>query len=100
MQKKAKAAAAKEVKKNKKAISNAVSAHNYFTVAGTSPAPATIEACFAELDLLFAALEPEEVAALRTQIDGKGADETRAALVAAAQKAEPKVGAGKFREFA
>ncbi|GAA5935358.1 hypothetical protein JCM3775_006252 [Rhodotorula graminis] len=100
VQKKAKAAAAKEVKKNKKAISNAVSTHNYFTVAGTSPAPATIEACFAELDLLFAAMEPEEVAALRVAIDGKGADETKAALVAAAQKAEPKVGAGKFKELA
>ncbi|BGP48229.1 Zuotin [Rhodotorula kratochvilovae] len=100
LQKKAKAAAAKEVKKNKKAISNAVAAHNYFTVAGTSPAPATIEACFLELDLLFGAFEPEEVAALKAQVDGKSADEAKAALVAAAKQAEAKVGEGKFKEFA
>ncbi|GJN90502.1 hypothetical protein Rhopal_003513-T1 [Rhodotorula paludigena] len=99
--KKAKAAAAKEVKKNKKAITNLVTQHNYFTIAGTSPAPATVEACFSELDLLFSVMEPEEVAAFKSELDGKSSqDEVKAVFVATAKKFEGKVGEGKFKEFA
>ncbi|GAA6034143.1 hypothetical protein JCM8097_000717 [Rhodosporidiobolus ruineniae] len=99
--KKAKAAAAKEVKKNKKAITNLVTASNYFTVEGTSPAPATVEACFSELDLLFSVLEPEEVAQFKTEVEAKkGQDEVKAVFVAWAKKVEPKTGEGKFKEFA
>ncbi|GAA5960037.1 hypothetical protein JCM10213_008229 [Rhodosporidiobolus nylandii] len=99
--KKAKAAAAKNVKKDKKAITNIVTANNYFTVPGTSPAPATVEACFGELDLLFSVLEPEEVAALKVELEAKkNQDEVKMAFVAIAKKVEDKVGAGKFKEFA
>lgn len=99
--KKVKAAAAKEVKKNKKAVTNLVTQHNYFTVAGTSPAPATVEACFSELDLLFSVMEPEEVAAFKSELDGKSSqDEVKAVFIATAKKFEGKVGEGKFKEFA
>ncbi|GAA5975919.1 hypothetical protein JCM11641_002838 [Rhodosporidiobolus odoratus] len=99
--KKAKASAAKNVKKDKKAITNIVTANNYFTVAGTAPAPATVEACFSELDLLFASLEPEEVAAFKTEVEAKKSqDEVKAVFVVWAKKVEPKAGEGKFKEFA
>ncbi|POY74571.1 hypothetical protein BMF94_2332 [Rhodotorula taiwanensis] len=99
--KKAKAAAAKNVKKDKKAITNLLTVHNYFTVAGTAPAPATVEGCFSELDLLFSIMEPEDVAAFKADLDKKSnSDEVKMAFVAQAKKFEDKVGAGKFREFA
>ncbi|GAA5898025.1 hypothetical protein JCM6882_003309 [Rhodosporidiobolus microsporus] len=99
--KKAKAAAAKNVKKDKKAITNIVTANNYFTIEGTSPAPATVEACFGELDLLFSVLEPEEVGALKAELEAKkNQDEVKAVFIAWAKKVEDKTGAGKFKEFA
>ncbi|GAA6021062.1 hypothetical protein JCM10207_003905 [Rhodosporidiobolus poonsookiae] len=99
--KKAKEAAKKEVKKNKKAVTALLTTHNYFTIPGTSPAPATVEACFAELDLLFSVLEPEELSALKTELDGKkNQDEVKATFIAWAKRVEDKTGAGKFKEFA
>ncbi|GAA5953937.1 hypothetical protein JCM21900_003059 [Sporobolomyces salmonicolor] len=99
--KKAKEAAKKNIKKAQKAITALVTANNYFTVAGTAPAPATVEACFAELDLLFSVMEAEDVAALKAKMDAaKGQDEVKAALVEAAKAAEAKTGEGKFKEFA
>lgn len=99
--KKAKAAAAKNVKKDKKAITNLLAVHNYFTVPGTSPAPATVEACFAELDLLFSVMEPEHVAEFKAELDAKSSqDEVKAVFVHKAKQFEDKVGAGKFKEFA
>ncbi|GAA5893794.1 zuotin [Sporobolomyces salmoneus] len=99
--KKAKESAKKNLKKAQKAITALVTSNNYFTVPGTSPAPATVEACFAELDLLFSALEAEEVVALKTQMDqAKGPDAVKLVLIEGAKKAEPKVGEGKFKEFA
>ncbi|GAA5925684.1 zuotin [Sporobolomyces koalae] len=99
--KKAKEAAKKGLKKSQKAITALVTANNYFTVAGTSPAPATVEACFSELDLIFAGLEPEQVAALKTKMESaQGADQVKLCLIEAAKQAEPKVGEGKFKEFA
>ncbi|GAA5828953.1 hypothetical protein JCM5353_005182 [Sporobolomyces roseus] len=99
--KKAKDAAKKNVKKSQKAITALVTSNNYFTIAGTSPAPATVEGCFSELDLLFSALEAEEVAELKTKMESaKGMDQVKLVLVEAAKKAEPKVGEGKFKEFA
>jgi len=53
------------------------------------------------LDLLFSALEAEEVAELKTKMEGaKGMDSVKLVLVEAAKKAEDKVGQGKFKEFA
>lgn len=99
--KKAKAAAAKNVKKDKKAITNLLTVHNYFTVAGTAPAPATVEACFSELDLLFSVMEPEDVAAFKAELDTKSSqDDVKAVFVKTAKKFEDKIGAGKFKEFA
>ncbi|GAA5878943.1 hypothetical protein JCM3774_000667 [Rhodotorula dairenensis] len=99
--KKAKAAAAKNVKKDKKAITNLLSVHNYFTVPGTSPAPATVEACFAELDLLFSVMEPEHVAEFKAELDAKSSqDDVKSVFVHKAKQFEDKVGAGKFKEFA
>lgn len=53
------------------------------------------------MDLLFSALEAEEVAELKTKMESaKGMDQVKLVLVEAAKKAEPKVGEGKFKEFA
>jgi DnaJ family protein C protein 2 len=99
--KKAKESAKKNLKKAQKAITALVTSNNYFTVPGASPAPATVEACFAELDLLFSALEAEEVVELKNSMEAaKGPDAVKLVLVEGAKKAEPKVGAGKFKEFA
>ncbi|GAA5947968.1 hypothetical protein JCM3765_007049 [Sporobolomyces pararoseus] len=101
--KKAKDSAKKNLKKAQKAITALVTSNNYFTVAGTSPAPATVEACFSELDLLFSALEPEAVAELKTSMEaaqGSGSDAVKLVLIESAKKAAPKVGEGKFKEFA
>ncbi|GAA6020875.1 hypothetical protein JCM11491_000016 [Sporobolomyces phaffii] len=99
--KKAKESAKKNLKKAQKAITALVTANNYFTVAGTSPAPATVEACFSELDLLFSALEAEEVVELKNAMEAaKGPDAVKLVLIETAKKAEPKVGEGKFKEFA
>ncbi|GAA5856713.1 hypothetical protein JCM8547_008803 [Rhodosporidiobolus lusitaniae] len=99
--KKLKAAAAKNVKKDKKAITALVTANNYFTVAGTSPAPATVEACFAELDLLFSVLEPEEVGALKTEAEkAQGQEAVKAVFAKFVKGAEAKTGEGKFKELA
>ncbi|GAA6063383.1 hypothetical protein JCM10212_001482 [Sporobolomyces blumeae] len=100
--KKAKESAKKNLKKAQKAITALVTAHNYFTVAGTSPAPQTVEQCFSELDLLFGALEADEVVEVKNKMDKVSSDAAacRLVLVEAAKAAEPKVGAGKFKEFA
>ncbi|BGP55775.1 Zuotin [Rhodotorula sphaerocarpa] len=99
--KKAKAAAAKNVKKDKKAITNLLTEYNYFTVPGTAPAPATVEGCFGELDLLFSVMEPEDVAAFKAELDKKSnQDEVKMVFVQQAKKFEDKTGAGKFKEFA
>lgn len=51
--------------------------------------------------MLFSALEAEEVAELKTKMESaKGMDQVKLVLVEAAKKAEPKVGEGKFKEFA
>lgn len=97
--KKAKLAAAKNVKKDRKAISAVVTANNYFATG--SPAPSVVEGQLSELDLLFGALEPEETAELKKEIDAqKDAQKIKAVIVSWATKAAPKVGAGKFKEFA
>lgn len=99
--KKAKAAAAKNIKKDKKAITNLLTEYNYFTVPGTAPAPATVEGCFGELDLLFSVMEPEDVAAFKAELDKKSnQDEVKMVFVQQAKKFEDKTGAGKFKEFA
>lgn len=99
--KKAKEAAKKNVKKDKKAITALVTANNYFAAAGSSPSPATVEAQFTELDLIFEGLEPEEIGELKKQAEGKNSPaDVKAILVEFAKKAEAKVGAGKFKEFA
>jgi DnaJ family protein C protein 2 len=99
--KKAKAAAAKNVKKDKKAITNLLSTHNYFTLPGTAPAPATVEACFAELDAMFSVMEPEDVAAFKAVLDkASNQDEVKAAFVEQAKKVADKLAPGSFKEFA
>ncbi|KAK4056729.1 Zuotin [Microbotryomycetes sp. JL221] len=99
--KKAKAAAAKNVKKDKKAISAVVTANNYFVEAGSSPSPSTVEGQLTELDLIFGALEPEEVGEMKKEIEAKTTPaDMKAVIVSFAKKAEAKVGEGKFKEFA
>jgi DnaJ family protein C protein 2 len=89
------------VKKDKKAISALVTSNNYFVAAGSSPSPAVVEAQFAELDLLFEALEPEEVGEMKKEMEAKSAPgEIKKVVVAWAGKASAKVGEGKFQEFA
>ncbi|KAM0791297.1 hypothetical protein ACM66B_005769 [Microbotryomycetes sp. NB124-2] len=99
--KKAKAAAAKNVKKDKKAISALVTSNNYFVAAGSSPAASVVEGQLTELELIFGALEPEEVAEMKKEAESKSsADDIKAVIVSYAKKAESKVGEGKFTQFA
>ncbi|KAM0753352.1 DnaJ-domain-containing protein [Meredithblackwellia eburnea MCA 4105] len=99
--KKAKAAAAKNVKKDRKAISAVVTANNYFVAAGSSPSPSVVEGQLSELDLLFGALEPEETAELKKEVEAeKDAAKIKAVIIAWVGKVTDKVGAGKFKEFA
>ncbi|KAK4700484.1 hypothetical protein P7C70_g5763, partial [Phenoliferia sp. Uapishka_3] len=96
--KKAKLAAAKNVKKDRKAIASVVTANNYFATG--SPSPSVVEGTLTELDLLFGALEPEETAELKKEIDAqKDAQKIKAVLVSWAGKVSDKVGAGKFKEL-
>lgn len=98
--KKAKEAAKKNVKKSQKAISALVTSNNYFVPTGTSPSPSVVEGIFADLDVLYGALEPEEVAAVKTEVEGKAkSEEIKSVLVSWAKKVEAKVGEGKFKQF-
>lgn len=97
--KKAKEAAKKNLKKFKKALSTVLSspAINYFQAAGSSAPAAAIEAVLGELDTLAAAIEPEEVKALKETVEAAPEDQTKvkAAFVEAAAKA---VAAGKVED--
>lgn len=81
------------VKRDRKAISAAVTSANYFTPAGQSPTPAHVETCLAELDSVLAALEPEDTAALRQSVDSAGGDagKIKSAIDAAAKKTSVKL---------
>lgn len=72
--KKAKEQAKKNVKRDRKALSAAVTAANYFVPAGQSPTPDHIESLLAELDNVAAALEPEDLSALRQNVEKVGTD--------------------------
>ena len=97
--KKAKEAAKKNVKRDRKAIAAAVTSANYFAPAGQSPSPSHVETCLAELDQLLAALEPEDTAALRQSVDGASGDagKIKSAIDAAGAKTPL---AGKLSHFA
>lgn len=91
--KKVKAAAQKNVKKDKKAITALVTANNYFEA---SPSPAVVEGQFAELDLIFGATEPEDVGEMKKEMEAaKGAEAIKAVVV----KFAGKTGL-KFTQFA
>lgn len=78
-----------------------VTSNNYFAAAGTSPAPAVVEGSFAELDLLFAAQEPEETVEMKKEMEAaKGPEGIKAVLVKFAGVAGAKIGADKFTQFA
>lgn len=96
--KKIKAAALKNVKKERKAISLIVTSANYFCAPGTSPSPAVVEGQLSELDLLFTALEPEEVGQMKVEMTAGG--DVKAVVCRFAKKAGEKLGEGKFVQFA
>ena len=89
----------KSVKKDKKIISLLVTSSNYFCAPGTSPSPSVVEGQLSELDLLFGALEPEQVGEMKVELEGTKGDK-KAIIVSWAKKAAEKLGEGKFKEFA
>ncbi|SCZ88114.1 BZ3500_MvSof-1268-A1-R1_Chr2-1g04198 [Microbotryum saponariae] len=99
--KKAKAAAQKNVKKAQKAISALVTSNNYFVATGSSPSPAIVEGQLTELDLLYGALDAEQVAEFRTEAEAQSSPEKiKGVITSWAKKVEAKVGEGKFKQFA
>lgn len=70
--KKVREAAKKNLKKEKKALRTIITSSNYFQPAGTAASVSIIEAQLNELDALCAALEPEEVVALRERAEKAG----------------------------
>ena len=103
--KKAKEAAKKNLKKFKKALSTVLSSPsvNYFAAAGSAAPAAQIEAVLGELDTLAAAAEPEDVKALKEQVEAAGEDQAKvkAVFATAAGKlvADGKVEDAKFVQF-
>ncbi|SGY20618.1 BQ5605_C016g08106 [Microbotryum silenes-dioicae] len=99
--KKAKAAAQKNVKKAQKAISALVTSNDYFVATGSSPSPAIVEGQLTELDLLYGALDAEQVAEFRTEAEAQSSPEKiKGVITSWAKKVEAKVGEGKFKQFA
>lgn len=95
-----KLAAAKNVKKDRKAISALVSASNYFVAAGGSPSPSVVEGQLSELDLLFTLLEPEETGEMKAAMEKeKDVQKIKAVIVGWVQKVASRGGEGKFKEF-
>lgn len=68
--KKAKEAAKNAAKKNKRVIRGAVKDANYFHVGGEAPAK-QIDQVLNEVDLVIASLDPEGIAALTSDLNGK-----------------------------
>ncbi|KAL4398994.1 Zuotin [Malassezia pachydermatis] len=77
--KKVREAAKKNLKKEKKAIRNIITGANYFQPEGASPSASVLDKQLGALDALCAALEPEQVQALREACE-KGTDAAKAAL--------------------
>lgn len=94
--KKAKAAAAKNVKKDRKAISALVTGSNYFLPAGTAPSLEVVEGTLTELDRLFAAQEPEVTAEMKKEAE---AAKEGAALKAVLAKYAVQAG-GDYKQLA
>ncbi|WFC95416.1 hydroxymethylglutaryl-CoA lyase [Malassezia brasiliensis] len=82
--KKQREAAKKNLKKEKKALRTIVQNANYFQPAGTSPSAAVLDKQLGALDALAAALQPEEVVALREACE-KGTEAAKEALNKACQ---------------
>ncbi|WFD31201.1 hydroxymethylglutaryl-CoA lyase [Malassezia sp. CBS 17886] len=80
--KKVKEAAKKNLKKEKKALRNVVTGANYFLPDGTSPSATVLDKQLGALDAICAALEPEDVAALRAACE-KSNDAAKAELAKA-----------------
>ena len=98
--KKAKEAARKNLKKWKKAVAGVISASNYFQPEGTAPSAAVIEKQLAELDALVELSEPEDVKALKEEVEKAGNGEPAKAVLKAKVAALGDKAAGKFTEFA
>ncbi|PKI82448.1 hydroxymethylglutaryl-CoA lyase [Malassezia vespertilionis] len=82
--KKAREAAKKNLKKEKKALRQIITDANYFQPEGTAPSANVLDKQLTALDSLCAMLEPEQVAALRVEAE-KGKDAAQTALDKAAQ---------------
>lgn len=82
--KKQREAAKKNLKKEKKALRTIVQNANYFQPAGTSPSAAVLDKQLGALDALAAALQPEEVVALREACE-KSTEAAKEALNKACQ---------------
>ncbi|KAK4649077.1 Zuotin [Podospora pseudocomata] len=92
--KKAKEAAKNAVKKNKRVLRGSVKDANYFAEGDASPA--TIDAVLGDVELIQGKIEPEEIAALASKLNGlKVADEIKSVWKA---EAERLIGAGKIKE--
>jgi DnaJ family protein C protein 2 len=99
--KKAKEAAKKNLKKEKKTIQSIVTGSNYFLADGESVNASVIEGQLSELDLLFAALEPEEVSDLRKEMEsnhGQGKPAVKAVLIRFAKKVSD-ANKASFKQF-
>ncbi|EFP75175.1 uncharacterized protein PGTG_01768 [Puccinia graminis f. sp. tritici CRL 75-36-700-3] len=99
--KKAKEAAKKNLKKEKKTIQSIVTGSNYFLADGESVNASVIEGQLSELDLLFAALEPEEVSELRKEMEsnhGQGKPAVKAVLIRFAKKVSD-ANKASFKQF-
>ncbi|KAK4673881.1 Zuotin [Podospora pseudopauciseta] len=92
--KKAKEAAKNAVKKNKRVLRGSVKDANYFAEGDASPA--TIDAVLGDVELIQGKMEPEEIAALASKLNGlKVADEIKSVWKA---EAERLIGAGKIKD--
>ncbi|KAK4682377.1 Zuotin [Podospora pseudoanserina] len=92
--KKAKEAAKNAVKKNKRVLRGSVKDANYFAEGDASPA--TIDAVLGDVELIQGKIEPEEIAALASKLNGlKVADEIKSVWKA---EAERLIGAGKIKD--
>lgn len=98
-----KEAAKKNLKRDKKAINTIVTSSNYFLPEGESPSPAVIEAQLGELDAIAETLEPEDVGALRKEmeaVDSKDRPAVKNVVKKFAEKAKEKGAKREFKEFA
>ncbi|KNZ55752.1 hypothetical protein VP01_2593g2 [Puccinia sorghi] len=99
--KKAKEAAKKNLKKEKKTIQGIVTGSNYFLGDGESANASVIEGQLSELDLLIAALEPEDVTELRKEMEsnhGQGKPAVKAVITRFAKKVSD-ANKGTFKQF-